>query len=40
VATEPRRYLMRYVRNTEFIWWMWQDKRGHYHDPLFKQLPR
>jgi N-acetylglucosaminyldiphosphoundecaprenol N-acetyl-beta-D-mannosaminyltransferase len=34
VATEPRRYLMRYVRNTEFVWWMWQDKRGRYRDPL------
>lgn len=40
VVTEPRRYLMRYMRNTEFIWWMWQDKRGRYRDPLAPAAPK
>lgn len=34
VLSEPRRYLMRYVRNTEFLHLMWQDGRGRYRDPL------
>lgn len=34
VFTEPRRYLMRYVRNTRFIWWMLMDSLGRYRDPF------
>ena len=34
IVKEPRRYLMRYVRNTEFIGLMWQDGRGRYRDPF------
>lgn len=34
VVTEPRRYLMRYVRNARFVVWMWQDACGRYRDPL------
>ncbi len=34
VATEPRRYLMRYVRSSKFLWWMLMDKLGRYKDPF------
>ena len=34
VVTEPRRYLMRYVRNTKFVWWMLMDRLGRYRDPF------
>lgn len=34
VLTEPRRYLMRYLRNSEFVWWIVQEKLGRYRDPL------
>ena len=34
VATEPRRYLMRYVRSSKFLWWMLMDRIGRYKDPF------
>ncbi len=34
VYTEPRRYLMRYVRSSKFLWWMLMDRLGHYKDPF------
>jgi exopolysaccharide biosynthesis WecB/TagA/CpsF family protein len=34
VFTEPRRYLMRYVRSSRFIWWMLMDRLGRYKDPF------
>ena len=34
VATEPRRYLMRYVRSSKFLWWMLMDRVGRYKDPF------
>ncbi len=34
VATEPRRYLMRYVRSSKFLWWMLMDSLGRYKDPF------
>ena len=34
VTTEPRRYLMRYVRSSKFLWWMLMDRLGHYRDPF------
>ena len=34
VATEPRRYLMRYVRSSKFLWWMILDRLGRYRDPF------
>jgi exopolysaccharide biosynthesis WecB/TagA/CpsF family protein len=34
VSTEPRRYLMRYVRSSRFLWWMLMDRLGHYKDPF------
>ena len=34
VASEPRRYLMRYVRSSKFLWWMLMDKLGRYKDPF------
>jgi len=34
VCTEPRRYLMRYVRSSRFIWWMLMDRVGRYEDPF------
>ena len=34
VCTEPRRYLMRYVRSSRFVWWMLLDRLGRYKDPF------
>ena len=34
VATEPRRYMMRYVRSSKFLWWMLMDRLGRYKDPF------
>ena len=34
VCTEPRRYLMRYVRSSKFLWWMLMDRFGRYKDPF------
>lgn len=34
VASEPRRYLMRYVRSSKFLWWMLMDTLGRYKDPF------
>ena len=34
VGTEPRRYLMRYVRSSKFLWWMLMDRLGRYKDPF------
>lgn len=34
VFTEPRRYLMRYVRSSKFLWWMLMDRLGRYRDPF------
>jgi exopolysaccharide biosynthesis WecB/TagA/CpsF family protein len=34
VSTEPRRYLMRYVRSSKFLWWMLMDRLGRYKDPF------
>jgi exopolysaccharide biosynthesis WecB/TagA/CpsF family protein len=34
VSTEPRRYLMRYVRSSKFLWWMLMDRLGRYKAPL------
>jgi exopolysaccharide biosynthesis WecB/TagA/CpsF family protein len=34
VASEPRRYLMRYVRSSKFLWWMLMDRMGRYKDPF------
>lgn len=34
VFTEPRRYLMRYVRSSKFFWWMLMDRMGRYKDPF------
>ena len=34
VLTEPRRYFMRYLRNTEFVWWILMDRLGRYRDPM------
>jgi len=34
VSTEPRRYLMRYVRSSKFLWWMVMDRIGRYKDPF------
>jgi len=34
VYTEPRRYLMRYVRSSKFVWWMLMDRFGRYKDPF------
>jgi len=36
VSTEPRRYLMRYVRSSKFLWWMLMDRIGRYKDPFAK----
>ena len=38
VGTEPRRYLMRYVRSSRFLWWMLMDRIGRYRDPF--AMPR
>jgi N-acetylglucosaminyldiphosphoundecaprenol N-acetyl-beta-D-mannosaminyltransferase len=43
VFTEPGRYLMRYVRSSRFVWWMFLDKLGRYRDPFgntLTSLPR
>ncbi len=34
VGSEPRRYLMRYVRSSKFLWWMLMDRLGRYKDPF------
>jgi len=34
VSTEPRRYLMRYVRSSKFLWWMLMDRFGRYKGPF------
>jgi exopolysaccharide biosynthesis WecB/TagA/CpsF family protein len=34
VFTEPKRYLMRYVRSSKFVWWMLMDRLGRYKDPF------
>ena len=34
VVSEPRRYLMRYVRSSKFLWWMVMDRMGRYKDPF------
>ena len=34
VVTDPRRYLTRYLKNTEFVWWMVKDWMGRYRDPF------
>jgi N-acetylglucosaminyldiphosphoundecaprenol N-acetyl-beta-D-mannosaminyltransferase len=34
VVTEPRRYLLRYLRNARFFWWMAQARAGQYRDPF------
>ena len=34
VLTDPGRYLARYLKNSEFFWWMLQDRLGRYRDPL------
>jgi exopolysaccharide biosynthesis WecB/TagA/CpsF family protein len=34
VVSEPRRYLMRYVRSSKFLWWMLMDRMGRYKDPF------
>jgi N-acetylglucosaminyldiphosphoundecaprenol N-acetyl-beta-D-mannosaminyltransferase len=34
VASEPRRFLMRYVRSSKFLWWMLMDRLGRYKDPF------
>ena len=39
VYTEPRRYLMRYVRSSKFLWWMLLDRLGHYKDPFANAAP-
>lgn len=39
VATEPRRYLMRYVRSSRFLWWMLMDRVGRYRDPFRESAP-
>ena len=39
VATEPRRYLMRYVRSSKFLWWMLMDRLGRYKDPFAAASP-
>jgi N-acetylglucosaminyldiphosphoundecaprenol N-acetyl-beta-D-mannosaminyltransferase len=39
VFTEPRRYLMRYVRSSRFIWWMLKDRLGLYQDPFHESVP-
>jgi UDP-N-acetyl-D-mannosaminuronic acid transferase (WecB/TagA/CpsF family) len=41
VVTEPRRYLRRYARNTEFIWLALLDGLGLYREPaLGRNLPK
>ena len=43
VFTEPGRYLMRYVRSSRFVWWMFLDRLGRYKDPFggtLTSLPR
>lgn len=39
VVTEPRRYLSRYVRNSEFVWHALRDGLGRYRDPLAGRQP-
>jgi exopolysaccharide biosynthesis WecB/TagA/CpsF family protein len=39
VFTEPRRYLMRYVRSSRFVWWMLMDRLGRYKDPFAGSAP-
>jgi UDP-N-acetyl-D-mannosaminuronic acid transferase (WecB/TagA/CpsF family) len=39
VFTEPRRYLMRYVRSSKFLWWMLMDRLGRYRDPFADAAP-
>lgn len=39
VWTEPRRYLMRYVRSSKFIWWMLMDRFGRYKNPFNDTAP-
>ena len=39
VSTEPRRYLMRYVRSSKFLWWMLMDRLGRYKDPFANAAP-
>ena len=39
VFTEPRRYLMRYVRSSKFLWWMLKDRLGLYRDPFVHGAP-
>ncbi len=34
VFTEPRRYLMRYLRSSRFFWWMLMDRLGRYKNPF------
>ena len=34
VVTEPRRYLRRYVSNLRVFWWVLQDHRGSYRNPV------
>lgn len=36
VCTEPGRYLLRYLRNTRFVWWSVQDALGWYVNPFEK----
>jgi N-acetylglucosaminyldiphosphoundecaprenol N-acetyl-beta-D-mannosaminyltransferase len=37
VLTEPRRYLLRYAKNTKFFWWILLDWLGWYRDPLLRR---
>ena len=39
VFTEPRRYLMRYVRSSRFLWWMLMDRIGYYKNPFATPRP-
>ena len=39
VFTEPRRYMMRYVRSSKFFWWMLMDRVGRYRDPFRESVP-
>ena len=39
VATQPRRYLSRYVRDTEFFWLLLLDAFGRYRSPFAPETP-
>ena len=39
VLSEPRRYLMRYVRSSRFFWWALLERLGLYKDPLAGRVP-